>query len=54
MVDGITLGLSRVDRVGQVQSIGEDCDRFQSLIKVILPLSGAGLVAVAAFTFLSS
>lgn len=32
----------------------DGCNRIQSLIKVILPLSGPGLVAVAAFTFLSS
>lgn len=32
----------------------DGCSRFQSLIKVIIPLSGPGLVAVAAFTFLSS
>ena len=32
----------------------DGCNRFQALIKVIIPLSGPGLVAVSAFTFLSS
>ncbi len=32
----------------------DGCTRFQTLIKVILPLSGPGLVAVSAFAFLSA
>jgi multiple sugar transport system permease protein len=32
----------------------DGCSRIGSLVRVILPLSGPGLVAVAAFTFLSS
>ena len=32
----------------------DGCTRFQALLKVIIPLSGPGLVAVSAFTFLSS
>lgn len=32
----------------------DGCNRIEALIKVILPLSGPGLVAVSAFTFLSS
>jgi multiple sugar transport system permease protein len=32
----------------------DGCTRIESLVRVILPLSGPGLVAVAAFTFLSS
>lgn len=32
----------------------DGCNRFQSLTKVIIPLSGPGLVAVSAFAFLSS
>ena len=32
----------------------DGCNRFQSLLKIILPLSGPGLVAVSAFAFLSS
>jgi multiple sugar transport system permease protein len=32
----------------------DGCNRFQALTKVIIPLSGPGLVAVSAFSFLSS
>lgn len=32
----------------------DGCNRFQALLKVIIPLSGPGLVAVSAFAFLSS
>jgi len=32
----------------------DGCSRLSALLKVILPLSGPGLVAVSAFTFLSS
>jgi multiple sugar transport system permease protein len=32
----------------------DGCNRFQALWKVIIPLSGPGLVAVSAFAFLSS
>lgn len=32
----------------------DGCSRFSALIRIILPLSGPGIVAVAAFTFLSS
>jgi len=32
----------------------DGCNRFQALIKVIIPLSGPGLVAVSAFAFLSA
>jgi multiple sugar transport system permease protein len=32
----------------------DGCTRFQTLVKVILPLSGPGLVAVSAFAFLSA
>jgi multiple sugar transport system permease protein len=32
----------------------DGCNRFQALMKIILPLSGPGLVAVSAFAFLSS
>lgn len=32
----------------------DGCNRFQALMKVIIPLSGPGLVAVSAFAFLSS
>ncbi len=32
----------------------DGCNRFQAFLKVIIPLSGPGLVAVSAFTFLSS
>lgn len=32
----------------------DGCTRFEAFLKVILPLSGPGLVAVSAFTFLSS
>jgi len=32
----------------------DGCTRIESLVRVILPLSGPGLVAVSAFTFLSS
>lgn len=32
----------------------DGCNRFMAFLKVIIPLSGPGLVAVSAFTFLSS
>lgn len=32
----------------------DGCNRFEAFLKVIIPLSGPGLVAVSAFTFLSS
>jgi multiple sugar transport system permease protein len=32
----------------------DGCTRLQSFVRVIIPLSGPGLVAVSAFTFLSS
>ncbi len=35
-------------------AIVDGCNRLQALIKIIIPLSGPGLVAVSAFAFLSS
>jgi len=35
-------------------AIVDGCTRFQAFLKVIIPLSGPGLVAVSAFSFLSS
>ncbi|MHC1783663.1 MAG: carbohydrate ABC transporter permease [Anaerolineaceae bacterium] len=35
-------------------AIVDGCNRFQAFLKIIIPLSGPGLVAVSAFAFLSS
>ncbi len=32
----------------------DGCSRIGTLLKIVMPLSGPGIVAVAAFTFLSS